>query len=296
MFQYAYAMRVMHVIVDKRICINGLLHMISKDKRSVSLHHFKLAGGTHVCSKLESYCRFVQFLFSVAGVYGISGFLKYVWRLVTFQKTKRDNVEMNCGNVFFTTNAFSTPEVRQVAGNSHIYGGFQSLATVEGIIDELRAAFELKTKPSAENEIVLREIKNSNAVCLHIRRGDYKLFPQLQVCNEKYYATAVQLAKSQLKNPVFYVFSTGREDIEWIKKHYVFDAELRYVDLDNPDYEELRLMMACKHFIISNSTFSWWAAMLSNEAKEQKKVWAPSEWMKEAHVSLVPECWNKVAN
>jgi hypothetical protein len=51
---------------------------------------------------------------------------------------------------------------------------------------------------------------------------------------------------------------------------------VKYVDLNNPDYEELRLMYSCKHFIISNSTFSWWAQYLGEYDK--KIVVAPSKW------------------
>ncbi len=84
-------------------------------------------------------------------------------------------------------------------------------------------------------------------------------------------------------NPVFYIFSNNENDLEWIKKNYHFkdtvkqrEIKLKYVNLKNSDYEELRLMYNCKHFIISNSTFSWWGAYLSSYPK--KIVIAPERW------------------
>ena len=141
---------------------------------------------------------------------------------------------------------------------------------------------------------MLEEIKSCNGVCLHIRRGDY-FSPQYinthAVCDERYYAEAVSQAKEMIENPVFFVFSNDHESLEWIKQNYSFPpVDIRYVDLANPDYEELRLMKACKHFIISNSTFSWWAAVLSEESSS-KMVWAPKVWVKGSPCTLNMDSW-----
>ena len=146
------------------------------------------------------------------------------------------------------------------------------------IRDKLIMDFSLKHQLEESKKIKLEEIRKCNSVCVHIRRGDY-LAPEwsfLNVCGELYYKRAVERLKSKLNNPVFYVFSNSSEDIAWIKDNYYFLNDCRYVDMDNADYEDFELMKNCKHFIISNSTYSWWAQYL---AENQKKiVIAPDIW------------------
>jgi len=101
------------------------------------------------------------------------------------------------------------------------------------------------------------------------------------VCSEEYYIKAMKYIESKLENPVFYIFSNTHEDIEWIKSNMKFRDKwnIKYVDQNNKDYVELFLMKSCYSFIISNSTFSWWAQYLSEN--ENKIVVAPSIWNKE---------------
>ena len=206
----------------------------------------------------------------------------------------QDKELLESRGIYFTSQVYTMPEIKDHGGaNKYLFAYFQKAQIVDGIEDELRQAFIVQTPPSSENSVLLKEIQAQNSVCLHIRRGDYALYPQLQVCTAPYYATAVRQAQETLVNPVFYVFSTGHEDIEWVRQNYHFEGDFRYVDLDNVDYEELRLMMACKHFIISNSTFSWWAAVLSSEASD-KKVWAPSPWLARSSVEMQLPGWSVI--
>lgn len=163
--------------------------------------------------------------------------------------------------------------------NINIYGQFQNARYFEEYSEIIRNELKVKTIPSEENREKISALKESNSVCVHIRRGDY-LNPRwtyLNICNYEYYKKAMQKVCEKTENPIFYIFSNTHEDIEWIKGNYDFsDFNVKYVDLNNPDYEELRLMYSCKHFIISNSTFSWWAQYLGEY--ERKIVVAPAKW------------------
>lgn len=172
---------------------------------------------------------------------------------------------------------------------------YQSEWYFKKITGKVRNYFRIGTLASEENCKLLREISNCTSVCVHIRRGDY-LDPEwlnLQVCTEEYYYKAMCYIKRKIKDPVFYVFSNTHEDIAYIKNTFSFSGDIRYVDMDNPDYEELRLMSACKHFIICNSTFSWWGQYLADNP--DKIVVAPKKWDKSGHrCEIYQEFWHLV--
>lgn len=103
-----------------------------------------------------------------------------------------------------------------------------------------------------------------NSIAIHYRAGDYgtEHHPRM---DKKYYETAIQLMPYEK----VFVFS---DDIKEAKNIIGSDAEY----IETGDYaKDLYLMEQCTHFIISNSTFPWWAVWLSNK---NGKVVAPFHW------------------
>ena len=289
MFQYALALRIQKANKSKMIWIDGELHPLSIDKRKQSLYHFVLTPETKICSRMHAFWLITCFVVRLVMTAG----MKSVIELIRYRRLRDASLSERLINngLYYTSDPYSIPAIKAVTATKHIYAYAQSPDVLDGIETELRAAFTVDAQPTEPNQRVLDEINSCNAVCLHIRRGDYSLYPQYQVCDEAYYCNAVKQACEILDNPVFYVFSNKQEDIEWIKANYHFDANIRYVELENPDYEELRLMQNCRHFIISNSTFSWWAAVLSSSAGKDKKVWAPKCWFNGSDVKMTLDTW-----
>lgn len=119
-------------------------------------------------------------------------------------------------------------------------------------------------------------IENTNSVCISIRRGDFLTKENrgwFDVCNKQYYLDAIAKIRDIVEHPVFILFSN---DITWVRENIQIDGECYYESGNDPVWETLRLMYSCKHFIISNSTFHWWAQYLCRN--EEKVVVAPSRW------------------
>ena len=165
--------------------------------------------------------------------------------------------------------------------NITVLGGFQTRKYFADYDSQIRKEFRVSVPPSTENAAMIRELSECESVCVHVRRGDY-LSTRLDVCGYEYYSAAMRYIAGRVNNPVYYFFSNTHADIDWLKENWKFPGfNVKYVDLNNPDYEELRLMYSCRHFIIANSSFSWWGSYLSDNPV--KIVCAPSEWSAEKH-------------
>lgn len=134
-----------------------------------------------------------------------------------------------------------------------------------------------------EIETIINKIREEESVCIHWRRGDYlseQYKDSLLVCNDEYYDQAIRKISERVEHPILYVFTNSEADAEWIKENHKFDIQVNYINLmiqeQHSDLDDFRIMCACKHFIISNSTFSWWAQYLSEN--DSKVVVAPSIW------------------
>jgi hypothetical protein len=177
----------------------------------------------------------------------------------------------------------------------YLKGYWGSAKYFDDIAPLIRAEFEVSTPPSVENAAMLSEIGNaSNPVAVHVRRGDYvgNTFHYSQPM--EYYKEATARIRKVAEDARFYIFS---DDPDWVKDNLKLPHEVVYVNHNNSDahYEDLRLMRMCRHFIIANSTFSWWGAWLGDG--NGKIVYAPSKWFNDPTVDisdLIPQGWIQI--
>jgi|GEM_PF-3781108 len=168
-----------------------------------------------------------------------------------------DNInEIKIKNPFFTTvdGYYQWP---QIIGNS---------------IDWVKENIKFYPSNDENTDKYSSQIKSCTAVAVHIRRGDYLNTPYLLVCDYAYYKRAIDKMKEAVPDAKLFIFS---DDLEWVRENYKFDGV--YVDIHGKSMDEIMLMSLCKHFVISNSTFSWWGQALSKNPN--KKVIAPSKWV-----------------
>ena len=134
---------------------------------------------------------------------------------------------------------------------------------------------------SEEAERYLNRIEQGESVSVHVRRGDY-LLPQNQdlfgnICTDMYYENAVKKMMESRPDCTFYLFTN---DNQWAAERLRERKDFPIVLVELPgnrDYETLMLMSRCRHNILANSSFSWWAYYLNDNP--DKQVIAPAEWM-----------------
>ena len=154
--------------------------------------------------------------------------------------------------------------------DNYFVGYWSDMKYSEHILPILRKEFCLKEQFYTKEFIQLKkQITESPSVSVHVRRGDYIGREGFYVLPFEYYYEAIQQTEGDL-----FIFS---DDIPWCKEMFkegYFSRKVTFVELE--DYLCFELMKLCSHNIISNSTFSWWAAYLNDNPN--KAVFTPLGW------------------
>ena len=186
------------------------------------------------------------------------------------------------------------PELDNLDDDQKIYTiGWGAFDVVKEILPELRSKLSPNFEMTPEIVTMKKLIQDKNSVAIHVRRTDF-LDPSIghrfkDICTDSYYQNAIQYVQNQLKDPYFFIFS---DDIEYVEKN--LKLKNRQVVSGNAGYVDLYLMSKCKHFILANSTFSFWGAILNKS--EDKIVCIPEYWYNNPlqNEDYVPDEWTKI--
>jgi hypothetical protein len=181
--------------------------------------------------------------------------------------------------------------------NFLLNGYWQSSKYFKEFEKEIRKDFTFRDEIENSNSYVkemLNDIKSKNSVLLNIRRTDYLNTNYHGVMGKEYIDKSVKLIESKIKNPRYFLFS---DDLDWCREN----IKLPNMTIVNHSYKGdrfsyyLQLMKNCKHFIIPNSSFAWWAAWLNQN--ESKIVITPKQWFTDTNIKttdLIPNDWIRI--
>lgn len=277
LFQYA-AGRALSLKYQVPLVIEKSFYSESPN-RSFKLNHFNVANVE--LSKKE----LVAFL------------LNRNFRLTDYFKSTK-SILSECDNIFAEKDFSFDSGFLSVSAPVVLDGYWQSLKYFESYSAKIKSEFDIKGEFSREHVQLKKEIYAQNSVAIHIRRGDYLSNPHVNsihgICSDEYYVNAYQELVAAMGDVVPYFFS---DDSDAAKKIIQLIGKGVLVNEVCPgnDISDFALMKACRHFIIANSTFSWWAAFLGEHAT--KMVYAPQKWFNAQEYNtndLIPSNWIKI--
>ena len=208
---------------------------------------------------------------------------------------------LNEWNIIYEQSKYFSNLKLDTSKNNYLIGYWQSEKYFINIKEEIQNEFTLKDPLDDINKKIAEDIINCNSVCLHYRRlhgisngivTNAHTKTHGRISNE-YYQKSINFIKNKIEDITLFVFS---DDINWVKENIKFNEKVIFVDNgDDKNFIDLYLMSLCKHQIIANSSFSWWAAWLNRNP--DKIVTSPSKWYVDETLNLndtIPQNWIKL--
>ena len=193
------------------------------------------------------------------------------------------------------------PEVFEFKGDLYYEGYWQSEKFFFESKGEIKKAFTFPEITGTENKNLIKTIDEKTAA-IHIRRGDYLKEKLLYVCNLDYYNKSIDKLVNEYNIHKLLVFSN---DIQWCKENLKKEKlEIKYCNWNTglDSWKDMALISLCPYNIISNSSFSWWAAYLNkNHGKKIlcPEIWAlknknPLSYYKFDFSDVIPDEWERI--
>ena len=219
-----------------------------------------------------------------------------VWKLDKLYRIIQDKRKVFCrvtdghlGNLNGRALQLEKPNAKDY----YFEGAWQNIGYFLGYESLIKERLRLQYDVADKN--LLKRIQATNSIGIHVRGRDFCKNKSLDLCDRKYYRNAIdrviQLCK---ESPDIYIFTDDEEKTnKLIDDVYLKKAKV----ICGNSYDDFVLLMSCKYKIISNSTFSFWAAYLSE--REEAITIAPMFSAREKNKMIensVPKNWIVIRN
>ena len=148
---------------------------------------------------------------------------------------------------------------------------------------------------------MVAQIESTESVALHVRWFDAGDEAHSSNMSLDYYVATIPRLLAKIPGAHFFVFSDRPGDaaalMEPLMAGRPFTLVAHNAETGNAE-ADFWLMRQCRHFIIGNSTFAWWAAWLGEQERRGTQVFAPARNVDPEHSmtawgfpGLLPERW-----
>lgn len=159
--------------------------------------------------------------------------------------------------------------------NIFLYGYFQSEKYFIKYRDEIKKIFNKDQELIDSEYPYIEDFERRNSVCISIKIEHNAGSSIYDVCDEDYYRRAIAYIEKNVENPLYFLCS---DNVEKAKNLFFNDIDADIVCQPGGYSVALTIsaMSKCKHFVINNTSFGWWAQYLSEN--KDKIVVVPSRW------------------
>jgi hypothetical protein len=185
------------------------------------------------------------------------------------------NIVSNFVGGFYFESRFE-PMAEQAEISKSLERSFFRKRRVKGYFQDFRYFLEVKSdndltlkNPSDWFLEMVQEVTAAQPVIIHLRLGDYLKQPNIWgVLDKDYYLNGLKLIKDKMDFDTVWVFSDDLRSAKFILKDLV-EFNLKFIDSSEgrDPAEVLKLMSMGTAQVVSNSTFSLWAAVISSSSK-----------------------------
>jgi hypothetical protein len=275
LFQYAAGRQLAH-IHNTTLKLDTTAYYYGGPRR-YELYHFNIQENVAVTEEIRKLTDVTQNKF------------QKLFHILTHSHDAISSTHIRYNKALYKADFFKLPD------NIYLEGYWLSEKYFSNIKDIIRREFAFREKSDEKNQELADSITAVNSVSVHIRRGDFtedaKAAQSHGICPVQYYRYCIDYITKKIENPHFFIFSDRPEQSKNLLK-LSYPATYINQNSGEKDYEDMRLMSLCKHNIIANSSFSWWAAWLN--ANPQKIVLAPQKWFADKKFKIddiIPAGW-----
>jgi hypothetical protein len=255
-----------------------------------AIANYVLPPGVELCNRKSSRLRNQLFLFLLK-ISAKKFESRYLNSVILVGKRLFGITRSRKRSIFISHGVGFDKRVNNSLTNRLLVGAFHSYEW----LSEPLVLQQMRSLRMLEEPVWLSDLKAASKlespIVVHIRRGDYLAIRELGFLRESYYKEGMSIVAAKYPEKPIWIFSDQFEGVQDCIPGQ-FTDRVKFINFDQEDaVANLEAMRLGSVFVLSNSTFSWWAATLSVSLKPE--VVSPNRWFlsKPNPSNYIPDSW-----